>query len=202
MNICIFGGAFDPVHKGHTAIALSAVKKYNFDKLLFMVSKEPPHKSTHKASFFHRYNMVKLAVSNMGDKFDVTDIEEKLHDLSYTFNSLTALKNIYPNDKLYFLVGSDIFASIEKWYNYKKLFDLACFIIGCRPGISFNNMINQVPKDIKERIEKKDKIELFQIDAVNISSSEIRENVKKYIDFLPADVAEYIIKNNLYSKEV
>ena len=40
MNICIFGGAFDPVHKGHTAIAVSAVKKYNFDKLLFMVSKE------------------------------------------------------------------------------------------------------------------------------------------------------------------
>ena len=63
-------------------------------------------------------------------------------------------------------------------------------------------MINQVPQDIKERIDKKDKIELFQIDAVNISSSEIRQDIKKYKDFLPFNVAEYIIKNNLYSKEV
>ena len=202
MDICIFGGAFDPVHKGHIAIALSALKKYNFDKLLFMVSKEPPHKSNHTASFIHRINMVQLAISGLGDKFGVTDIEAKLKDLSYTYNSLSALKEIYANDNIYFLVGSDIFASIEKWYNYKKLFDLAYFIIGCRPGISFKNMIESVPDDIKKRIIDKDKIELFEIDSFNISSSEIRQSIKKYLEYLPSNVAEYIIKNNLYNKEV
>lgn len=202
MDICIFGGAFDPVHKGHIAIALSALKKYNFDKLLFMVSKEPPHKSNHTASFIHRINMVQLAISGLGDKFGVTDIEAKLKDLSYTYNSLSALKEIYANDNIYFLVGSDIFASIEKWYNYKKLFDLAYFIIGCRPGISFKNMIESVPDDIKKRIIDKDKIELFEIDSFNISSSEIRQSIKKYLKYLPSLVAEYIINNNLYNKEV
>lgn len=202
MDICIFGGAFDPVHKGHIAIALSALKKYNFDKLLFMVSKEPPHKSNHTASFIHRINMVQLAISGLGDKFGVTDIEAKLKDLSYTYNSLSALKEIYANDNIYFLVGSDIFASIEKWYNYKKLFDLAHFIIGCRPGISFKNMIESVPDDIKKRIIDKDKIELFEIDSFNISSSEIRQSIKKYLEYLPSLVAEYIINNNLYNKEV
>ena len=202
MDICIFGGAFDPVHKGHIAIALSALKKYNFDKLLFMVSKEPPHKSNHTASFIHRINMVQLAISGLGDKFGVTDIEAKLKDLSYTYNSLSALKEIYANDNIYFLVGSDIFASIAKWYNYKKLFDLAYFIIGCRPGISFKNMIESVPDDIKKRIIDKDKIELFEIDSFNISSSEIRQSIKKYLEYLPSLVAEYIINNNLYNKEV
>ena len=202
MDICIFGGAFDPVHKGHIAIAQSAVKKFNFDKLLFMVSKEPPHKSNHTASFIYRLNMVKLALSGLGDKFGVTDIEAKLNDLSYTYNSLSALKEIYANDNIYFLVGSDIFASIEKWYNYKKLFDLAYFIIGCRPGIPFKNMIESVPDDIKKRIADKDKIELFEIDSFNISSSEIRQSIKKYLEYLPLNVAEYIINNNLYDKEV
>lgn len=202
MDICIFGGAFDPVHKGHIAIAQSALKKYNFDKLLFMVSKEPPHKSNHTASFIHRLNMVQFAISGLGDKFGVTDIEAKLKDLSYTYNSLSALKEIYANDNIYFLVGSDIFASIEKWYNYKKLFDLAYFIIGCRPGISFKNMIESVPDDIKKRIADKDKIELFEIDSFNISSSEIRQSIKKYLEYLPSLVAEYIINNNLYNKEV
>lgn len=202
MDICIFGGAFDPVHKGHIAIAQSAVKRFNFDKLLFMVSKEPPHKSNHTASFTHRLNMVKLALNGLGSKFDVTDIEAKLNDLSYTYNSLSALKEIYPNDNIYFLVGSDIFASIEKWYNYKKLFDLAYFIIGCRPGNSFKNMIESVPDDIKKRIADKDKIELFEIDSFYISSSEIRRCIKKYLEYLPSLVAEYIINNNLYNKEV
>ena len=178
------------------------LKKFRFDKLLFMVSKEPPHKSNHTASFIYRLNMVKLALSGLGDKFGVTDIEARLNDLSYTYNSLSALKEIYSNDNIYFLVGSDIFASIEKWYNYKKLFDLAYFIIGCRPGISFKNMIENVPYDIKKRIINKDKIELFEIDSFNISSSEIRQNIKKYLEYLPPNVAEYIINNNLYNKEV
>lgn len=202
MNICIFGGAFDPVHKGHIAIAESAVKKFNFDKLLFMVSKNPPHKSSHTASFCHRINMVNLALKGLDNKFSVTDIEAKLNDLSYTYNSLSALKEIYCNDNIYFLVGSDIFASIEKWYNYKQLFDLAYFIIGCRPGISFKNMIESVPDDIKKRIADRNKIALFEIDSFNISSSEIRKSIKKYLEYLPSNVAEYIIKNNLYNKEV
>lgn len=202
MDICIFGGAFDPIHKGHIAIAMSAVKKFHFDKLLFMVSNEPPHKSSHTAPFMHRLNMVNLALSELGDKFGVTDIEAKLNDLSYTYNSLYALKKIYTDDNIFFLVGSDIFASIKQWYNYKKLFDLAHFIIGCRPGISFSDMIESVPDDIKKKIEDKDEIELFEIDSFNISSSEIRKCIKKYLEYLPSNVAKYIINNNLYNKEV
>ena len=63
-------------------------------------------------------------------------------------------------------------------------------------------MIESVPDDIKKRIADKDKIELFEIDSFYISSSEIRRGIKKYLEYLPSLVAEYIINNNLYNKEV
>ena len=198
MKICIFGGAFDPVHKGHIKIAYSALETYNMDKLIFMVSKEPPHKSNHKVSFNHRFNMVKL-VTDKYNYFDVTDIENKTNRLSYTYNSLLELKKIYSGDKLYFLVGSDIFATIKSWYKYDELFELADFIVGYRPGISFNNMIEKLPANIKERVIKQNKIELFKLDnAVDISSSKIRENIENSKEYLPDMVYEYIKKNKLY----
>ncbi len=197
MDICIYGGAFDPVHKGHIKMALEVLEHYKFNKLIFMVSKEPPHKSAHKVNFNHRYNMVKLAVEPY-KCFEVTDIEDKNNNLSYTYNSLLKLNKIYKGHKLFFLVGSDIFASIQTWYNYEKLFDLAIFIIGLRPGITFENMVESVPVNIAELIEKGDKIKLFHMDALDISSSEIRDNINKYIDYLPENVAEYIKTKNLY----
>lgn len=202
MNICIFGGAFDPVHNGHIKIALSALKQFNIDKLIFMVSKEPPHKSSHKASFIHRYNMVKL-VTDEYEFFDVTDIENRSETLSYTYNSLQEIRKIYYNDNIYFLVGSDIFATIKSWHKYNELFDFTTFIVGYRPGISFQNMMKQLPLDIVKKIDEHNKIELFELnDAVNISSSFIRDNIDISHKYLPEKVYEYIKKNKLYKNEV
>lgn len=195
MDICIYGGSFDPIHKGHIKIALDAIDYFNFQKLIFMVSYEPPHKASHNVTFNHRYNMVNLAIKNY-DNLEVTDIENNGSQLSYTYNSLKTLKEKYENDNLYFLVGSDIFATIKTWYKYNELFDLATFVVGLRHENSFDNMINNIPNDIKNLINNK--IKLFNMDAIDISSSKIRENIKKYLDYLPENVAEYIIENNLY----
>ena len=137
MDICIFGGAFDPVHKGHIAIAQSAVKRFNFDKLLFMVSKEPPHKSNHTASFTHRLNMVKLALNGLGSKFDVTDIEAKLNDLSYTYNSLSALKEIYPNAIIYVESILPVSEEVSLNHNYIKMSKIN----------EYNDLLKEVAKE-------------------------------------------------------
>ncbi len=198
MKICIFGGAFDPVHNGHIKIALTAIKHYKFDKLIFMVSKEPPHKNKHVANFGHRYNMVKL-ITDKYDFFDVTDIENKIAKLSYTYNSLIEIKKIYDNDEIYFLVGSDIFATIESWYKYNELFNYTSFIVGYRPGLPLKNMMDKIPDNIKQRIVDGNKIELLELDSIDISSSFVRDNIKKSKEYIPDDVYKYIELNNLYN---
>ena len=141
--------------------------------------------------------MVKL-VTDKYSFFDVTDIENRSDTLSYTYNSLQEINKLYKNDNLYFLVGSDIFATIESWYKYNELFDFTTFIVGYRPGISFENMLGQLPKNIINRIVEHNKIELFQLDSVDISSSYIRENIEKSYEFLPEEVYVYIKQNKLY----
>ena len=78
------------------------------------------------------------------------------------------------------------------------IFDFTTFIVGYRPGISFENMLGQLPKNIINRIEEHNKIELFQLDSVDISSSYIRENIEKSYEFLPEEVYVYIKQNKLY----
>lgn len=203
MNICVFGGAFDPIHSGHINIAIQSINYFNIDKLIFMVSKEPPHKENHKAEFFHRYNMVKIALKSINnDKFLVSDIENKMKEKSYTYNSLIELKKHYKDSNFYFLTGSDIFSTITEWYNWEKLLDITNFIIGYRPGVSFESMMNNLPEKVQNKIKMKDNVFLFNFeDKIDISSSEIRSNVLLYKDFLDKNVYEYIINNKLY-KEV
>lgn len=200
MNICVFGGAFDPIHSGHINIAKQSLNHFNFDKLIFMVSKEPPHKENHKADFFHRYNMVKIALNSINnEKFIVSDIENNMTEKSYTYNSLVELKKVYKESNLYFLTGTDIFSTITEWYNWEKLIDITNFIIGYRPGVSFESMMKNLPDIIQNRIKTKDRILLFNLeDKIEISSSEIRSNVLLYKDFLDKNVFDYIINNNLY----
>lgn len=200
MNICVFGGAFDPIHSGHINIAKQSLNHFNFDKLIFMVSKEPPHKENHKADFFHRYNMVKIALKSINnDKFIVSDIENNMTEKSYTYNSLLELKKVYKESNLYFLTGTDIFSTITEWYNWEKLIDITNFIIGYRPGVSFESMMKNLPDIIQNKIKTKDRILLFNLeDKIEISSSEIRSNVLLYKDFLDKNVFDYIINNNLY----
>lgn len=203
MDICVFGGAFDPIHSGHINIAKQSLEIFNFDKLIFMVSKEPPHKENHKADFYHRYNMVNIALNSINnDKFIATDIENTMSEKSYTYNSLIELKKQYRNSNFYFLTGTDIFSTITEWYNWEKLLDITNFIIGYRPGVSFDSMMEKLPDIVKNKIKMKDRVLLFNFkNKIEISSSEIRSNVLLYKDFLDKNVYEYIINNNLY-KEV
>lgn len=203
MDICVFGGAFDPIHSGHINIAKQSLEIFNFDKLIFMVSKEPPHKENHKADFYHRYNMVNIALDSINnDKFIATDIENTMSEKSYTYNSLIELKKQYRDSNFYFLTGTDIFSTITEWYNWEKLLDITNFIIGYRPGVSFDSMMEKLPDIVKNKIKMKDRVLLFNFkNKIEISSSEIRSNVLLYKDFLDKNVYEYIINNNLY-KEV
>lgn len=186
-------------------MAETAVKKYDFDKFIFLVSKIPPHKKLHSESFNHRFNMASIGARSLNEKvfnnksiFEVSDIESKLDGKSYTYNSLIELKKIYKNDRFTFLTGSDIFSSIALWYNYKELFILTDFLIGLRPGVNFEEMYEKLPIEVVNKIKNKEGIYLLELDSIPISSSEIRGDLREHFEYIPENIVNYIKENNLY----
>jgi len=188
MAIALIGGRFDPIHLGHLIIAQDLLELLDINKVVFLLSYNPPHKNA-IASFEDRYNMIKLSINNY-KKFEVWDIEKKLSlEKSYSYIVLNEiLKNI--KEKIYFVIGSDQFESFETWYKYEEILKIVDVVVVQRPNKNYNypkNLINRV-KILNNRL-------------IDISSSEIRERIKKNKEFrffLTKEVYEYIIENRIY----
>lgn len=130
----VLGGTFDPVHRGHLAIAEAARLAHQLDSVLFIPSAQPPHKQDVPiAPFSDRLAMLATALRNKGAYF-YSDMEVRRGGPSYTIDTLRQLRNDYgPNTELFFLIGCDAFAEINTWKEFKKLFELAAFLVVTRP---------------------------------------------------------------------
>ncbi|MDU5108808.1 MAG: nicotinate-nucleotide adenylyltransferase [Clostridium sp.] len=197
MKIGIIGGTFNPIHLAHLYIAYEAKCQLNLDKIIFIPTGSPPHKKDMEileASL--RYNMVYEAIKNYED-FEISDYEIEKKGLSYTFETLEYFKN--DDNELYFITGADCLMDIEKWKYPEKIFKLCNFVVFNRAGYSKKNLRIQ-----KEKIQQKFNTNITFLDIIylEISSSIIRNRIKegKRIDFfMPREVLEYIITNNLYN---
>ena len=130
MKICISGGTFDPIHNGHIEIAKIALSQFNLDKVIFMPTGNSYMKSDVTPSI-HRYNMLKLAIEGI-DKFEISDLEIKRAGYTYTKDTVAYFKENYPDDELYFLIGTDTLFMLEKWYMPEYLFKNLIFIVAKR----------------------------------------------------------------------
>lgn len=208
MKIGILGGSFDPVHKGHIILAEKVLSYFLLDKLIFVPSKLPPHKLSH-ASPTDRLAMLEIAISDLDDRFSVSNCEINSKGVSYTYDTLKYFNNKYDGDDIYFIAGSDIFSTIESWKNCSLLFELTKFIVVSRAGVSFDTMLRRIGKDLsqitvkdKDYLEGKDAgIILFETEIPEISSTKIRENIDDAEGLVPANVLSYIKENKLYKKE-
>lgn len=197
MKIGIIGGTFNPIHLAHLYIAYEAKCQLNLDKIIFIPTGSPPHKKDMEileASL--RYNMVYEAIKNYED-FEISDYEIEKKGLSYTFETLEHFKK--DDNELYFITGADCLMDIEKWKYPEKIFKLCNFVVFNRAGYSKKNLRIQ-----KEKIQQKFNTNITFLDIIDleISSSIIRNRIKegKRIDFfMPREVLEYIITNNLYN---
>ena len=163
-KILIFGGSFDPVHKGHIDSCNSAIAKVDPDLTIIIPNKIPPLKSTlhASASARDRLNMCKLAFSNMGNlKISSFELRQASNTPSYTYKTIQYLLKKYPEAKLYLLVGYDRYCDFNKWKNYKYILNHVTLVVGIR---------NTNTLDLKD--DKKSIPVLFP--SVNISSAELR----------------------------
>ncbi len=205
-KICIFGGAFNPVHIGHIKLVENVFKEFNLDKTIIVPSKKPPHKS-YLIDSKYRLEMLNLAFKDFEFDVEISDFEIKSEGISYTYKTLKYFRTIYPEDSLSFLTGTDIFATITTWKNWKMLFDYANFIVVNRKETDFETLESAVPVFLKKKITydnnittKFGKIHFFKMPYVKISSTEIRNIIKlnKNSEFLPEIVYNYIKENGLY----
>lgn len=188
----VLGGTFDPIHLGHLVLAEQVREKLQLEKVIFIPSASPPHKTEQKLSPAEdRFEMTKLALDG-NPHFSVSDIELKREGPSYTVETLRELKKLYKNSEIYFLTGSDVLEEIKDWKDPEEIYELAKIVIGVRPGFDkFDPKNHFVQKSI-----------IFNITGIDISSTQIREKVRKgeSIKYLvPSKVEEYIKKKNLYT---
>jgi len=171
MNLGLFGGTFDPIHLGHTALARAAMERCNLGRIYFVPASVPPHKQSQPlASYPHRYAMVVLAT--MSEKAFVPSLLEapgtalpqvsgrkatgsqSVPAANYSIDTVRRLKlTLKRADRLFFLIGIDAFNDIAKWHQAEDLLRECEFIVASRPGYSLADIANALPEGLRPKAE-------------------------------------------------
>ena len=186
MKIALFGGSFNPVHNDHIKVINSVLEKKLVDEVWIIPCKDHPFEKE-LAPFKNRFEMLTLATEKI-PYVKISDIENKTHGKSYSYSTVMELKKQNPKDEFYFIIGTDILESIDKWFNYKELFKEVEFFIFSRQGFPMKEIDGMKYKFIQDIVGK-------------ISSTEVRsrlQNGDSVSNLIPQKVEDYIRKNRLY----
>lgn len=206
MKIGLFLGSFDPIQIAHINIASCTLNSGMCNKILFVVAKHNPGKKHAPADFNIRCEMVEAAIQPFGDKCEVCRLEENIDLPSYSYKVLTKIRELYRNDELYILSGTDTFNKMPSWKNWesdiKPYFKHICVSRG---------LVH--PKDIGMKLEDSFVTGSFsckigQVDEIiprtlDVSSTVIRNMIQNGMNPYPLvtkDVLNIIEKYNLYKQ--
>ncbi len=192
-RVGIFGGTFNPPHIGHSRLAEHFVDLLELDRLLVIPTAEPPHKiSPELASGEDRLNMCMLAFPDAL----ISNMELVRGGKSYTYDTLCEIKELYPGDELYFIVGSDMLLSFDKWYKYEEILEMVTLCAADREGENSQLKKSGIPEFFKGK-----RLVVSDLPAFELSSTELRElikNKKSTEGLLDPAVRAYIDERGLY----
>ena len=190
-RIGVFGGTFNPPHLGHLIVAENAKESLRLDKVLFVPSAIPPHKSSRSLmNADRRLEMVKLAISG-NLNFELSEIEIQRGGKSYTVDTLRALTLSYPKSQFYVLIGIDNLLELHTWKEPEEIFGLSEVVAINRPGFD--------PASVRRDYSRR--VTFLRSPNIDISSSDIRRRAKtgKSIRYLVSSAVEtYILKYGAY----
>jgi nicotinate-nucleotide adenylyltransferase len=191
MNIGIFGGTFNPPHVGHLIAAEAVTDQLGLDRIVFVPSADPPHKSdVSRSTAVHRLEMTRLAISGDG-RFEVSDLEVRREGKSYTVDTVIAFGALYPRSRLYLLMGNDNLSEFHTWKSPREIIARCELVVFPRPDFP----------TIDEKSEFARRARRISIPHIGLSASDIRRRVKmgKSIRYMvTANVEEYILIHGLY----
>ena len=199
-RIGILGGTFNPIHNGHIRLAQYCKTEMNLDRVLLIPDNTPPHKSDKElASGDDRLQMCRLACKGI-DWLEVSNIELLREGKSYTYETLVSLKEIYPNDELFLIVGADMFLTLHQWKNPSVIFNCASIIAVPRDSSDRDVLLGFYEETLKPMGSN---ATVLPSPVMTVSSTFIRENICEYKiikELIAPEVYEYITSNGLYRK--
>ena len=203
MRIGVFGGSFDPPHRGHIEVARRALRRHSLDKVVFVPANQPPHKSERRLTECgQRISMLRLALASERN-FEVDDVECRRGGLSFTIDTLHYFRNKYPSSELFFIVGSDSLEELPSWRRVKEVVRLARFIVVLRAGFD-REVFKRLRVLLGEEVVTQMEADMVTEPPVDVSSTEVRRRLaegESVSDLVDESVFEYIVKNGLYIKE-
>ncbi len=201
-KIGILGGTFDPIHNGHILLGRQAYEEYRLDRIWFMPSGTPPHKKDHRVTAGKlRRDMVMLAIEGV-PYFAYSDFELKRPGNTYTAQTLRLLREAFPGNEFYFIVGADSLFQIEHWYHPEQVMSEATLLVAGREYEEEHRSLDQQIGYLSSRFDAQ--ILRLHCGEVDISSAGLRQMAARGLDirpYVPAAVADYIRLNGLYQTE-
>lgn len=205
MKIGIYGGTFNPPHLGHVTAARAVFELLKLDRLLVIPAGLPPHKDLpdHSPTPAQRLEMTRLAAEQMGldGKVEVVDIELSRVGKSYTSDTLAQLKERYPDDELWLLMGTDMFLTLQAWHAPEEILSLAGIAAFGRTEADTEELFS-VQRDYLYKTYPQARIFTLTIPGViDVSSTELRQKLAAGEGgaLLPPAVYGYILRQGLYS---
>lgn len=200
MKIGIMGGTFNPIHNGHLSLAKAAYQQYPLDRIWFMPSGLPAHKSNQELlPAKERLHMVQLAIAGSSG-FEASSFEIDREGFTYTADTMVALAKEYPEAEFYFIIGGDSLMKFQNWVKPEVISAHATLLAAGREGYSKEELSAQA-KQLK--LQFGTKVSLLDMPELKISSNEIRflcankqyNEVKKLV---PEPVVQYIMEHELW----
>jgi nicotinate-nucleotide adenylyltransferase len=220
MRIGLFGGTFNPIHRGHLWAASEVIKRFNLDRIFLIPAALPPHKTPGLvAKADDRLEMINLAIADFSG-LTVSDVELNRPGPSYTIDTIRHIKGTLATDaRIYLIMGLDAFLEIHTWKSHQDLLEQIALIVMARPDEDYKeaehgwSLLEAYLKSTLSAdnqfdaehscytLEGKQPIHICDIEALDISSTKIREKVKRkqsIENFVTPEVADYIRLKGLY----
>lgn len=196
----VLGGAFNPPHIGHLVLAQEAAAQLGLERVILMPTGEAPHKRIEPEPGAElRLELAQLAAAD-DDLLEVSDLELRRDGPSYTYLTLEALREQRPDEELFFLMGADVAAELERWEQPRRVLELARLGVAKRPGTSLDEV-----EAALERLGAPDRWQVVEMPEIGVSSTDLRRRVSErrpLRHLVPDAVASRIAERGLYREAV
>lgn len=195
LKLGIFGGTFNPPHIGHLRLVEAVADELSLDRVLIIPAAIPPHKNAPDLADGEDRLMMCRLTFGADRRFEVSDTELRRRGRSYTYDTLCGIREKYPEDEIFLIVGSDMLETFDRWYRYRDILSMCTLCAAARERDFSPNLEKVFSK------EELNKVRFINIDVTEVSSTQIRRLISEggsAGDFLTGETAQYIEQRGLY----